>query len=570
MIQYFKKNKKFTELAEVFEGLFENSHEGIVVVDNQKNVLLTNNAFTKITLLSLDNCMNEKIFRLHNNEIIDLAKMIDIFEKRKENFSKLLIKAKAIGKNQETPVAITLKTISLNQQKTEEILLISFYDASLEVIVNESVHRDQMTNLPNRLEAYRQIGELITKHPNVDYQFGVILIDIDDIVKIKAMVGSIQCDDFIIKIVNILRALSQEMNAALFQISYSNFMIIVGEMSLKDEIESIHQRIKTDIQNNIKNEFYHLGLTFSMGVSNYPASGRSVDVLVDNAYKALAQAKYRGRGKVAIDSSLVNSDTHQDEVQMLQDMKQGLENQEFELHYQPLIEVETGRIEGAEVLARWKHPQHGLIAPNAFIPLAKKSGFIIGLGKYVIAQAFKQQKLWQDYFPNMPIVLAINISLREIEIGGFAEYVQSQLLKFDINPSTIRFEIPEDIAMANTELAKKNFLALKRLGVSLALDNFGLGQSSLVHLKELPLDALKVDLSFISDLAYNKNNQRLVKAMITLGKNFDIKVIVSGVEDQSIHSIVKHYGCDIVQGYYFSKPVPVFEFQEMLRPNEAS
>ncbi len=565
MFEYFKKDHNSDKMLDTLKMLFESSKEGVLIVDSHKHVLFANNAFVKLTDLRDDGAISENIFKVHNKEIISISEMIDIFHKRKENFKNLVVKTRAIRDNHEIPMTLTFKTFYTDEQKKEELLHIVVNDLSLEQALTESEHHHRITNLPNQLGAYSHIGRLISSLSSSEYGFALILLDIDNIVKIKAALGLTRSDNLIAKIGEILNALCKEMKARLFHISYNHFMIIAPQMYSHKEIEAFHKRIQTDFDHGLKEEFHHIGLTFSTGVSFYPHSGRSLDMLIDNAYKALGRAKEEGEGKLEFDDNLGLDDRDQDEEHMLEEMKQALANNNFELHYQPLIDIESGKIEGAEALVRWKHPKNGLISPNSFIPLAKKSGFIIELGKFIITQAIKQQKFWQDFYPGSEIIIAINLSLREIEIGGFAEFVHSQLLKFDIRPELIRFEIPEDIAMANTELAKKNFLALKRLGVSLALDNFGLGQSSLVHLKELPLDALKVDLSFMSDLVHNKNNQRLAKAMITLGKNFDLKVIVSGIENQSIYSIVKHYGCDIAQGYHFSKPVPVYEFQDLLR-----
>ncbi|MBL0720981.1 MAG: EAL domain-containing protein, partial [Sulfurovum sp.] len=233
-------------------------------------------------------------------------------------------------------------------------------------------------------------------------------------------------------------------------------------------------------------------------------------------------------------------------------------------YYQPYIDMNSGTIEGAEALIRWKHPDRGLISPIEFIPLAEKTGFIIELGKFVIEEAIKQQKKWELFdFHKLPI--AINLSLREIETGDMVDFVEQLLKKYQINPALLNFEITENIGMVNAEVAKKEFLALKKLGVSLALDDFGTGYASFSYLKDFPLDILKIDLTFISNIIANEEHQKIVKAMINLGHNFNLKVIAKGIEDKETHDLIQSYKCDMAQGYYFSKPLPVFEFQELIR-----
>jgi polar amino acid transport system substrate-binding protein len=245
-------------------------------------------------------------------------------------------------------------------------------------------------------------------------------------------------------------------------------------------------------------------------------------------------------------------------------LKQALKLDEFELYYQPYIDMKTGKILGAEALLRWNHSYLGVIPPREFIPLAKKTGLIVEIDKLVIKKAIKQQKQWQLFGYN-EIQIAINLTLREVERGDLLSFMKIELNKHKIDPKLINFDISESVTMLDTQITKDHFIALKELGISLALDDFGTGHSSFSHLKDFPLDTLKINVPFVSNMIQNEGYQKIVKAIIDIGHNFDLKVMAKGVEDTQTYQMLKDYGCDVAQGYYFSKPLPVFDFQELIR-----
>jgi len=241
-----------------------------------------------------------------------------------------------------------------------------------------------------------------------------------------------------------------------------------------------------------------------------------------------------------------------------------LQKDEFEVYYQPIIEVKNREIVAAEALIRWRHPKYGLIPPDVFIPMMEKTGFIVEIGKYVLKEVLKQQKRW-ELFKFKEIEISINMSLLEIETEGFIENVTEQLLHHQINPELIKFEITESAAMSNEGEVDRQLLELKNLGVAIALDDFGTGYTSFDYLKKFPADVLKIDKTLVDYILVNKEDQRIVKAMIELGHNLGMKIVVEGIENERMSQIIASYGCDYMQGYYFSKPVPVFEFQKLLR-----
>jgi len=238
--------------------------------------------------------------------------------------------------------------------------------------------------------------------------------------------------------------------------------------------------------------------------------------------------------------------------------------EEFEVYYQPIVRTKDHEVVAAEALIRWKHPIHGYIPPDLFIPMLEKSGSIIELGRYVLSEVLKQQKRW-EMFKFKPIEVSINMSLLEIESDGFVEHVTQQLMEHQVPPELIKFEITEGTAMENESQADRQLHGLKKLGVSLSLDDFGTGYTSFSYLKQFPADILKIDKSLVDYVLINEEDQRIVKAMIDLGHTLGMKIVVEGIENQKMAEMLASFGCDYLQGYYFGKPQPAYEFQELIR-----
>jgi polar amino acid transport system substrate-binding protein len=245
-------------------------------------------------------------------------------------------------------------------------------------------------------------------------------------------------------------------------------------------------------------------------------------------------------------------------------MQQSLDNGEFEVYYQPIVDANSEEVVAAEALIRWRHPKYGFISPDSFIHLMEKTGFIIKLGQFILEDVLKQQKRW-ELFKFKQITVSINVSMAEIATGKFIENVQKQLQHHQVNPERIKFEITEGMAMLNEVDTEKYFHTLKKLGVGISLDDFGTGYTSFTYLKKFPADTLKIDKSLVDYILENEEDKRIVKAMIELGHNLGMKIVVEGVESKPMVEILRSYGCDYIQGYYFSRPLPVFEFQKLLR-----
>jgi len=562
-----KKSKKADDLYKknkILERLSKYSENGLVVIGSNGEINTLNDIAKELFHLSYSEVDKAIILKMSDGKMESISTLIKDNKERLEHLKYFSIEATLLKKRTEIPVRIHFEAYSISKKSTKYDILIIISDISQELIVTEYRNRDLLTNLPNQNKAMLDIGIFMNKMNTTNKKFGLVLLGIDHFSDIRAILGHISTDILIGKIVESLKYFAREIDSSVYQMTKNNFLLLIPDITTETEVRDIIKMIKNDLNKLLDSEVTGIDLTFSIGASFFPLSGNGVDMLIDNTYKALAKAEENGNGHIIIDYEMSLDKEKNNELKLFTQMNDALKNNQFELYYQPYIDINSGYIEGAEALIRWKHPNRGLISPIEFIPLAEKTGFIIELGKFVVEEAIKQQKKWELFdFHKLPI--AINLSLREIETGDMVDFVAKLLDKYQINPELLNFEITENIGMVNAEVAKKEFIALKKLGVSLALDDFGTGYASFSYLRDFPLDILKIDLKFISDIIGNKEHQKIVKAMVNLGHNFNLKVIAKGIEDKETYNLIQSYNCDMAQGYYFSKPLPVFEFQELIR-----
>jgi len=562
MINIFKHEKRNENINDIYKTSFQNATEAILILNNLGEIIDSNIKFKNLFETESVSILTKKVLRLINDNVESLNQLVKIFQNRSDDLGVFAVEAKLIREGNNIPLKITFLNIKL-EDKSPPFICVRFHDMTQEIRLKNINYIDLLTNLPNQQQAFLDISLYINKSQFQERKFALLLIAMDDFIQLRAYLGYKIVNTLVITIAKNLQFLAQELDGKTYHFTRNNFLLFIPDITTEEEIESIHQKITADLS-KLTRDLEFGDLTFSMGATLFPQSGYGVDLLIDNSYKALDKAKKSGHGKIVVDKGLLEDNEILDELTLLKEMKFGLANNQFLLYYLPLIDMSTGKITGAEALVRWNHPERGLIPPASFIPLAQKTGFIVQLGQFIIHQAIKQQKQWEVLdFHNIEI--AIKITLREIETGGLVSFIEDEFMTYNIRPELIRFEIPENVAMINTGVAKKEFELLKRLGVSLTLDNFGMGLSSLAYLRELPLDTLKINYSFVLDILNNKEHQKIVKAIITLGHNFDLKVVAAGIESQEIYSLLKSYGCDTAQGFYLSKPLPAFEFQEMIR-----
>jgi EAL domain-containing protein (putative c-di-GMP-specific phosphodiesterase class I) len=299
----------------------------------------------------------------------------------------------------------------------------------------------------------------------------------------------------------------------------------------------------------------------------YPSEAQDEKALMSNADIAMYRAKEDGKNNYKFYSEEMN--VHSFERLALEtSLRRGLERNEFLLHYQAKLDLNTGKITGVEALVRWQHPEMGLVPPIQFIPLAEETGLIVPIGRWVLHTACAQSVAWQRLgLP--PVHMAVNLSARQFADEDLVEDVANVLKSTGLRPELLELELTESMVIQNTERAGKVLNEIKKMGVRLAIDDFGVGYSSLTHLKRFPIDTLKVDRSFIRDLPADTEDKAITEAIIAMGKSLNLTVVAEGVETQEQQSFLQEHACDEMQGYFFSKPIPGDAFAELLRQRVA-
>ncbi len=565
-----QEKKKLREALEdnlkVFEKAFEISEDAVLILSDKNEVMYANN--TMVRLLQLNNTFLLKSFKSIaqvkvKKDWVALGQFVEdnrVGHKEKVcSYPQSILK---ISEGDEIPINLYLDTIIMRMPNEVLCDVISIQDMTKEKERSGTQFKHQLTNLPNQLQAYHDLPSFFSKVHLEKNKLALMLLSLDNFSMLRSIIGYEQANAVLKKFATYLETLGKSLNVSVYHTFDNHFLLTVTNLHSIEEARKFVEDIQKQLALFYKIEDVNLHLTVSAGIAIYPDSG-NIRKLLDNAYKSLSEAEKEGDGKINIFIPEEFAKDY-DELRLNSDMPGALRKGEFEVYYQPIIKVENQEIVAAEALIRWKHPQYGLIPPDVFISLMEKTGFIIKLGQYVLEEVLKQQKRW-ELFKFKQIEVSINVSMVEINTGQFVQHVERKLGEHQVNPECIKFEITEGIAMINESETEKYFLALKKLGVGISLDDFGTGYTSFGYLKKFPADNVKIDKSLVDYILTNEEDQRIVKAIIELAHTLGMKIVVEGIENQKMVDIIASYGCDYMQGYYFSKPIPVFEFQKLLR-----
>ncbi len=371
----------------------------------------------------------------------------------------------------------------------------------------------------------------------------------------------------------VLKALAARVNACasitdtVSRFGDDEFVLVLEEpgqeKALIQIIESIMATVTQPIALGEEKFFVGCGI----GVAVYPADGRDVETLIKHADSAMHVARSRGPGQFHFFTPQMNQRAI-DRARLEADLRTGIEQQQFILHYQPQVDLHSGKVVGMEALIRWQHPERGCISPIAFIGLAEETGLIVPIGTWVIRTACAQMKAWQDQgFGDLHV--SVNISARQFSDERLASYIASVLQETGLAPEYFQLELTESLVMTDVERGIGVLRELKALGVTLAVDDFGTGYSSLSYLKRLPIDILKIDRSFVSDITESPDDAVIVKSIISLAHSLRLRVVAEGVETAEQLAFLQLNGCDEIQGYYFSRPVADAEFSRLLQQKKS-
>ncbi len=340
------------------------------------------------------------------------------------------------------------------------------------------------------------------------------------------------------------------------------FVILIPDVSRAEDISVIAQKLLNSVARPLQVEGRALQITASAGVSTYPADGEDAESLLRNADTAMNRAKELGRNSFQLCTPELTSRAVE-RLSVQNDLRLALDRDELVLHYQPVVSLTSGRIVGLEALVRWQHAQKGLVMPGAFISVAEETGLILPLGEWVLRTASRQLKTWHDGGMG-DLRMAVNVSARQFREPGLVKTVEKALHAADVHPQYLEIEITESIAMESAEVVVANIEALRSMAVGISIDDFGTGYSSLSYLKRYPINSLKIDRSFVSDVATSAADAGIVRAVVEMAHGMKLNVIAEGVETKDQFAYLQKYGCDEMQGFWFSKPLPVEAVSQLL------
>ena len=566
----FRKQKRQQIIAEnkvqMFQKTFDVSQDPTLILSDKNEVLYANRTMVKLFKLKRD-LLSQKLSPMPQIKIkeswLALDKMIkeneEAFKEHTLSFPQVNLRFEY---EESIPINLHLQKTYLHEKETKSCTIISIQDLRKEHEYAQGKHLHPVTKMPTEIQALHDVPVLYSKIHLENSKVALVLLHLDNLSMVRAVVGYEQANKILIKFTDYLNGIETNLDVSTYHTFGNNFLLTISNINSSLGVISLVEEIQQQVALLYKMNEVRLHLTMSVGISIYPDSGTSRNLL-DNTYKALYEAQKSGEGRVHIyipDESKVDYD----EFSLHNEMYSALKNNEFEVYYQPVFDAKTKEIVSAEALVRWVHPEHGIITPDIFIPLMEKTGFIIELGHFVLEEVLKQQKRC-ELFQFKQIVVAINVASIELKIEEFIDNVEKQLIHYKVNPELIRFEITENYALTNEDNMQKYFAKLKKLGVGITLDDFGTGYNSFSYLQQFPGELLKIDKKLVDSIVTNQENQRIVKAMIELGHTLEMKVVVEGIENKRISDLIVSYGCDYLQGYYFAKPVPVFEFQKLLK-----
>lgn len=421
---------------------------------------------------------------------------------------------------------------------------------------------DALTSLPGRDLFVSRLEDAIVGTGKPGHGLVVVMIAIDRLAMIREALGSARCDRLVCVIAERLAGFVEQDDAVARIRDDAFAMAIRCGADTDADVALISRQLSALLSEHVMLDGQDLFVTCSQGIAVAPYDSRDAQQLLLQASMALHKATARGRGnQLRFQGQAENADAEEFLAEM--ELRSALRYQEFELHYQPRVSTDDGRISGVEALIRWRHPSGSLIMPDSFIPLAEQTDLIVGIGEWVVGEACRQFRVWQRQSLALDRI-SVNISPRQFREPGLVSVIDAALRKNGMSPQQLEVELTESMLMEDMDQAIRTMQALKELGVHIALDDFGTGHSCLSHMRRFPFDILKIDKSFVREMVDDENNVAIVEAVIALSHRLGLRVVAEGVEDESQFAILQAGGCHEIQGYLFSRPLPADEIARLL------
>jgi len=542
-----------------FDVFFTNASEAIFITDPKGRLLAANPSFVNMTGANLPGDLGTVPHILksdHQNE--DFYHALWRTLKRKGSWKGEILNERGDGE-------IYREWLSISSHRNDAgettHYVGTLMDAASQMSQTFSKHYyDSLTKLPNRLLLQDRLEFMINHARRNNELMALLLLDIDRFKLINDSFGYETGDALLQTVTGRLMTCVRDVDVV-FRSGDDEFAVILEEIAHPEDAAKVAERVLQSCAGPLQINGHDLHASVCIGISVFPTDGDSKVLMLQCAETAMHRAREVGLNNYQHYKPSMNARALE-RLTLENDLRGALGKGELCTFFQPQVEIDTGRITGSEALIRWKHPELGMIPPAQFIPIAEDSGLILSIGEWVLRSACMQARKWQK--TGAPIVISVNLSANQFKQQNLVAIVESALRNSNMLPSLLELEITESMSMKNPDDTLKTLTSLKDLGVRIAIDDFGTGYSSLSYLKRFPIDTLKVDRSFLMDIPENPRDAEIVKAIIAMAHSLNLTVIAEGVEKESQAQYLLGNGCEKMQGYLFSPPVPAQEFDRLL------
>ncbi|MED3572431.1 EAL domain-containing protein [Cytobacillus praedii] len=559
---FYLLNESLKVSEQYYESLFNTNTDLVFSTDLNGQIKNVNPAFEKTLGYSKDEIIGKSAMRLIKSEDVPRVRMhFSKALKGKEQYYNVDIQSSSGETNlfqiKNIPIIVNDECVGIygiGRNITEQ--------KKIEDKITELAYYDHDTGLPNRVKFTKQLEHMLSRAKKKKRMLAVLSIDIDRFKLINDSLGHFAGD-------MVLKELAYRIEKALPSGSYigrfggDKFTVVLSKDVDVEEVMKASKMVLQEISNPVGHKGQDFYVTASIGVSLYPEDGQDEHSLLKNADIATNRSKNQGGNRITFFSNEMNEQAIT-RLELESYLRRALQKKEFYLMYQPLIDLETGEIFGSEALIRWNHPKLGLVSPADFIPLAEETGLIEEIGSWVLRTACMQNKKWQLLGYDR-ISVSVNVSAFQFQQPGFLKEVKRALNDSKLEPHYLTLELTESTMLKNVDYSIDTMRSLQNLGVKVSIDDFGTGYSSLSYLKNLPINTLKIDRSFINNLRVNTSDIAIVKAIITMGHGLAVKVLAEGVETKEQIELLKELKCHYAQGFYIHKPLLITDFEKGLK-----
>jgi len=562
--ELLNSQKSLTDSEAKFRGVLESSAHGVLLCNQQGDIVLLNPAILRMTGYREEELLGQQIEILipaqftrhheHRNRYIKspdsrlMGGGIDLYLRHKSG--------------SETPVDISLSPVEVAGGTMVAAMVqdIAERKSSEEKILHQA-HFDNLSGLPNRFLSLDRLAQLIVDAERNDDLVAVLFLDLDDFKKINDSLGHEAGDKLLVEAASRLNDVVRS-GDTVGRLGGDEFIILLGNLDTAADARPIAENIINNFRKAFRIDERELMMTISVGIAVFPTDGNNASELLRNADSAMYHSKDLGRNTYTYFTDEMNRDISR-RFSLEEQMHGALERGEFEVFYQPQINLTTNKIMGAEALLRWNNPALGQVSPVEFIPIAEQTGLIIAIGQFVLQQALSQTAQWRQE-KHKDFRIAVNLSPRQFRDVELIPSIEEAIAKYCVPSHCLEMEITEGVLMSGHSYINDALTALSQLGVNIAMDDFGTGYSSLSYLRNYPFNVLKVDRSFVNDIIVDEADRELTNAAIAMAHALKLKVVAEGIETSEQLAALKEMDCDYGQGYLFSRPVPANEFTELL------